>query len=1268
MDLLYPPGPQRVPAKLACATLQYRLHTWLALVGLLLFMGGYFLLAGWFGWTAYALLSGMLSGSDDWVSLMLVGTGAAFLAAFMLKALVFVKRAGGSQGIEVSPQEEPALFAFLHRLADDVGAPRPHRVYLSGDVNAGVFYDLSIVNLLIPFRKNLEIGLALVNVLNLGELKAVLAHEFGHFAQRTMAVGRWVYIAQQIAAHIVARRDAFDAFLVRLSRLDLRIAWIGWLLCLIVWSIRSLVDCFFRIVVLAQRALAREMELQADRVAVSMSGSDALVHALYRLGAADQAWDRAVDFGRAELKAGRPVKDLFAVQTRIIASLRTVLADPSYGGVPPIPVSHPESHRLFKAAIAAPPRMWSTHPSSADREAHAKRTYVAAPIDERSAWVLFADPQRLRETLSAHLRGQSPGPSVPIEETLARVDGEYRRAYLDPAYRGIYLGRSIVRHARRVEELYGPLPAKEELLAQLASLYPESLSGDIEQLRGLEEEKGLLVALRAGFLTAPGGVILHRGAEIPRKALPRVIDSVQKEVDACGSLLREHDRRCRTVHLAAAATLGEDWAAYLKGLLQLLHYADHVEANLLDARDLLADTLSTATAGARVSAEQRRRVLQAAEAAYAALRDIHQAVPGVLPDRTVLRRMSRESWRDALEVLRLPAPTSAPLGEWLNAVEGWIRSTASSLAALRHAALEQLLLTEAQVARFARQGLKPGAAPPASQVPGEYRVLLPGTERPRQKLGWWERLQTQSGMLPLLIRSVAAAAIVGLALLLGSSVGHSWVYVVNGLGRPIVVHLGGRTIRVPRFTYRKVDVGHDRHLHLSAMTTDGRPIEQLDVDIGWAAREVYNVASAAALVSWQAAYGASSPRPARFLGAPRWSVAHAEILFEQPPRQIRSQWDGDTRDVLTALAGEPPAAVLAALPDQRARRAVLAAHLRWDAEDSRYVEFWVGAAAAMLPDVAQILRQRVEDSPRDTFNLRLEQALTTGAEHEVVCERQRRMAAASPDSPDLQYLAARCIEDLAQQDRAFLALHQRWPQNPWLALGAGTALAGEARWRQALPLIDAARAELPGMAEQLTVMLARIRRVVAGPGGADLADLRGHSQLLDALLAAESPEASRAGISHAYALLAQGDLGGALLSSGSGEDHDRMLRLVAASDGASAAQVRQALTLPPGVGLDADTVLPTLALAAREGRTLGPLRQLAARLLAPDAARVLRVFSLLRARARRAHVEAAMRGLDPEERGHLYVAAAILRGSACPAAWRLGAKRLLFASERPYLR
>ena len=198
------------------------------------------------------------------------------------------------------------MFEFLYRLADEAGAPRPHRVFLSGRVNAAVFYDLTLLNLLFPSKKNLEICLALVNGLTLGELKAVLAHEFGHFRQGSMAVGRWVYVAQQVATHIIQERDILDRFLLGLSRFDIRIAWIGWILRLIVWALRAILDTAFSLVVLAQRSLSREMEFHADLVSVSLTGSDALVHALHRLHAADDACGACTRCGQsgAERRAG----------------------------------------------------------------------------------------------------------------------------------------------------------------------------------------------------------------------------------------------------------------------------------------------------------------------------------------------------------------------------------------------------------------------------------------------------------------------------------------------------------------------------------------------------------------------------------------------------------------------------------------------------------------------------------------------------------------------------------------------------------------------------------------------------------------------------------------------------------------------------------------------------------------------------------------------------------------------------------------------------
>ena len=359
MITLTPRSQPTLLAELPRPSSSYKRQVWLAVTGLLVFIVLYFVLAGWFIWTAWRMTAGWETITPEGV---FIAFCALFLAVMMLKGLFYVNHGGTDGSVEITEEEQPRLFAFLHALADAAEAPRPHRVFLAANVNAAVFYDLSALNLIFPTKKNLEIGLGLVNALTLGELRAVLAHEFGHFTQSSMAVMRWSYLAQQIAGHLVARRDKLDDFLVRVSHWDPRIAWIGWVLSLIVWSIRSLVDSAFGVVLMLQRALSREMEFQADLVSVSLSGSDALIHALHRMRAADDSWDRTLGAVATQHANGQIPRDVFTLHTRVMERMGQILADPEYGKVPPIPEDDPAGHRLFKPELAQPPKMWLTHP------------------------------------------------------------------------------------------------------------------------------------------------------------------------------------------------------------------------------------------------------------------------------------------------------------------------------------------------------------------------------------------------------------------------------------------------------------------------------------------------------------------------------------------------------------------------------------------------------------------------------------------------------------------------------------------------------------------------------------------------------------------------------------------------------------------------------------------------------------------------------------------------------------------------------------------
>ena len=70
-----------------------------------------------------------------------------------------------------------------------------------------MIYNTSLVNLILPPRKDLLIGLGLVNVVNLVEFKAALAHEFGHFAQRSLGLGTYLAVANRIMHDIIYSRD-----------------------------------------------------------------------------------------------------------------------------------------------------------------------------------------------------------------------------------------------------------------------------------------------------------------------------------------------------------------------------------------------------------------------------------------------------------------------------------------------------------------------------------------------------------------------------------------------------------------------------------------------------------------------------------------------------------------------------------------------------------------------------------------------------------------------------------------------------------------------------------------------------------------------------------------------------------------------------------------------------------------------------------------------------------------------------------------------------
>lgn len=259
----------------------------------------------------------------------------------------------------------------------------------------------------------------------------MLAHEFGHFAQRSMRLGSYVNTASRLLHDMVYERDQWDELLVRWQGLDIRVSAVAWLIAGLVWVVRKLLELAYQGIHLVHASLSREMEFQADRVAVRLAGSQAMCDVLYQLGPISQALESTTQQLGLALEHRLATDDVFYHQSQYLRE--QLAARPALA-----PAAPSEFQRRFAPDEVNVVAMYASHPADHLREAHAQRPFVPGPVDDRSPWLLFGRPAELRQTVTQTMYpdfapGQAPErlPAAQVEAFLAteRAELEYPEHY-----------------------------------------------------------------------------------------------------------------------------------------------------------------------------------------------------------------------------------------------------------------------------------------------------------------------------------------------------------------------------------------------------------------------------------------------------------------------------------------------------------------------------------------------------------------------------------------------------------------------------------------------------------------------------------------------------------------------------------------------------------------------------------------------------------------------------------------------------------------------
>lgn len=501
---LYPKSPDTVSQGITEPSAAFKKEVTKVLGSIILFLVVYFIMI---------LLSVLLAiacvyaGASLIISLprmitILLGLGIMGLGVmviiFLLKFLFMVNKHDSSGNIEITEAEQPTLFAFIRQITKETHTEFPKKVFISPEVNAGVFYNSSFWSMFLPVKKNLEIGLGLVNSLTISEFKAVVAHEFGHFSQRSMKLGSYVYNVNRVIYNLLYENKSYGGLIESWAGISGYFAIFARITVSIVTGIQKVLQWMYGFINRNYMSLSRQMEFHADTIAAASSGSQNLITALQRLEVAQACYSAVIDKCNQQLEKKAYSQNFYPHQSFLLRYYARVNELEMINDLPLVTREFIDRSRRSRINFKD---QWASHPSTEDRIEHLNKLAIDAEVMNRSSWELFVHPEQLQQAMTEKIY-QSV--ELPVDKQQISAEDfesffeEHQEQYSFPAiFNGFYDGRKI--SEMNIEELATSVDANgqadklfKEVLTEVVTSLPKSIeinNNDLEILHNIQSRQ-----------------------------------------------------------------------------------------------------------------------------------------------------------------------------------------------------------------------------------------------------------------------------------------------------------------------------------------------------------------------------------------------------------------------------------------------------------------------------------------------------------------------------------------------------------------------------------------------------------------------------------------------------------------------------------------------------------------------------------------------------------------------------------------------------------
>ncbi len=350
-----------------------RLYALALMAGLALFYVAIpFVVAGLLAGTAL-LLYGILQLPRIPVKLLVIVVVLGLGGAWAVLKSLFARPARGGFGLPKKPRDCPRLYELLGDVARRVDTTAVDEVYISPGSGIGVHQEgRGPFGIFGVARRVLTLGFATVSFISVGELRAILAHEYAHFSHHDTFYSRFVY---QIMLSI-------EQALEGMGRSGGKLNYINpffWFLYL-----------YYKAYSLLAAGFSRSREFLADRMASLLFGSDVFASALVKVSTDGVLFEQTVYGNVARML------DQNQAFTNMYAALREA---------GPVDGAGPQRDALVEAMRNEKPALYGSHPTSRERLEAVAPLPRARDVDARPARALFDNPEKLEEELTEFLTG-----------------------------------------------------------------------------------------------------------------------------------------------------------------------------------------------------------------------------------------------------------------------------------------------------------------------------------------------------------------------------------------------------------------------------------------------------------------------------------------------------------------------------------------------------------------------------------------------------------------------------------------------------------------------------------------------------------------------------------------------------------------------------------------------------------------------------------------------------------------------------------------------